>query len=223
MQREAEGDATVRRLVSFATERGLWAMAAFMLPLASRGAPSVPALLQAIDAVAADGWGLLHKAVLSGDILMAQVCSPHVSRLVARRFPLQNTGESLCAVAAQMASLQIVQFRRVASCGCLPAGLNTMKSSWLPHIPALLTVASMNAQALIEYAKRHGHVLAADDKGPMGVTALHLAALLPDNGAMAELLVLQCLPGEPLEQGCCSCEQDARSMQSTCHASTPRI
>jgi len=54
-----------------------------------------------------------------------------------------------------------------------------------------------NVQALIEYAKRHGHVLAADDKGPMGVTALHLAALLPDNGAMAELLVLQCLPGEP--------------------------
>ena len=49
-------------------------MAAFMLPLASRGAPSVPALLQSIDAVAADGWGLLHKAVLSGDILMAQVC-----------------------------------------------------------------------------------------------------------------------------------------------------
>ena len=30
----------------------------------------------------------------------------------------------------------------------------------------------------------------------MGVTALHLAALLPDGGAMAELLVLQCLPGE---------------------------
>ncbi len=68
--------ATVRRLVSFATERGLWAMAAFMLPLASRGAPSVPALLQDIDAVAADGWGLLQKAVLSGDILMAQVCMP---------------------------------------------------------------------------------------------------------------------------------------------------
>lgn len=55
-----------------------------------------------------------------------------------------------------------------------------------------------SAQALIEYAKRHGHVLAADDRGPMGVTPLHLAALLPDNGAMAELLVLQCLPGEPL-------------------------
>ena len=51
-------------------------------------------------------------------------------------------------------------------------------------VPSLLTVAIMTAQALIEYAKRHGHVLAADDKGPMGVTALHLAALLPDNGAM---------------------------------------
>ena len=50
-------------------------------------------------------------------------------------------------------------------------------------------------QALIEYAKRHGHVLAADQKGPMGVTQLHLAALLPDGGTMAELLVLQCLPG----------------------------
>ena len=50
-------------------------MAAFMLPLASRGALSVPALLAAIDAVAADGWGLLHKAVLSGDILMAQAGS----------------------------------------------------------------------------------------------------------------------------------------------------
>ncbi len=72
--------ATLRRLVSFATERGLWAMAAFMLPLASRGAPSVPALLQAIDAVAADGWGLLHKAVLSGDILMAQVRLPQTCR-----------------------------------------------------------------------------------------------------------------------------------------------
>ena len=61
--------------MSFATERGLWAMAAFMLPLASRGEPSVPALLADIDAVAADGWGLLHKAVLSGDILMTQASS----------------------------------------------------------------------------------------------------------------------------------------------------
>ena len=62
---------------------------------------------------------------------------------------------------------------------------------------ATFTHGAVNAQALIEYAKRHGHVLAADEKGPMGVTPLHLAALLPDNGAMAELLVLQCLPGEP--------------------------
>ncbi len=38
-------------------------------------------------------------------------------------------------------------------------------------------------------------MLAADQKGPMGVTQLHLAALLPDGGTMAELLVLQCLPG----------------------------
>ncbi len=66
-------------------------------------------------------------------------------------------------------------------------------------MPLHCSLSSSDGQALIEYAKRHGHVLAADDKGPMGVTALHLAALLPDNGAMAELLVLQCLPGEPLD------------------------
>ena len=59
--------------MAFSTARGLWALAAFMLPLAAYGATSVPALMAAIDAVDDDGWSLLHKAVLSGDSLMCQV------------------------------------------------------------------------------------------------------------------------------------------------------
>ena len=67
-----------------------------MLPLASRGAPSVPALLRAIDAVAADGWGLLHKAVLSGDILMAQVCSPVFVALFRSLSDCGSSQQPLC-------------------------------------------------------------------------------------------------------------------------------
>lgn len=62
-----------RRLVAYSTERGLWALALFLLPLASHGATSMPMLLAAIDAVHDDGWSLLHKAVLSGEPLMTKV------------------------------------------------------------------------------------------------------------------------------------------------------
>ncbi len=63
-----------RRLLAYACKRGLWALSAFLLPVAARGVEGVPGLLSSCAAFA-DGWSLLHLAVASGSLRMVEVRS----------------------------------------------------------------------------------------------------------------------------------------------------
>ena len=63
-----------RRLLAYACKRGLWALAAFVLPVAARGGEGVPGLLSASAAFTGD-WSLLHLAVASGSLRTVEVRS----------------------------------------------------------------------------------------------------------------------------------------------------
>lgn len=60
---------------------------------------------------------------------------------------------------------------------------------------------SILLQVLLEWGQQQGHVWDGSVAGPQGLTPLHLAAALPDGGAIALALARHTAPGE---SGCCT-------------------
>ncbi len=87
------------RLLEYACKRGMWALAAFLLPVAARGVEGVPGLLAACAAFSPERWSLLHLAVASGSRRMVEVHS-----LLCRSFPSlsQSFATEGCAAAVPL-------------------------------------------------------------------------------------------------------------------------
>lgn len=50
-------------------------------------------------------------------------------------------------------------------------------------------------KVLLEWGREHGHAWQAETPGPGGITPLHLAALLPPDSPIPQMLVQHCNPG----------------------------
>lgn len=101
------------RLLKYACTQGLPQLAAYVLPVALRGAGGVPALLAACAAASPAGWSLLHLAVASGSQATVEVRSFNgSSRCLYSR--LTGLGFGVCALARLPAARRGQRFRTAA-------------------------------------------------------------------------------------------------------------